>query len=243
METNMQDIEKAKILLGKLLALTSSSNENEAARAMEKAKVLMDKYNLRTIDVAEDGTGAYVANREIKGTTLVCQSWEAQLGWIIAKAFDGRAIRNKGGRGVRWTFTFIAGRSDLEIIVDLYNRLRKTIIRMSKQYVAGEKDWTYTPVKTLHNNYRHGMVQTIHSRLKELTAKTTPEYTGGKDLMVVKSKAVSQVVDKMFPKLRKAPSTKINYEQRAFLQGAKDGKKVSLNRSVAGSKQRTKITA
>ncbi len=231
---NSEEITKAKAKLAKLLALSASSNENEAALAMEKAKEIMDKYSLRTIDVAADGGGAHVGNTKIEGLTKTAQTWEAALGWSIAAAFDGEAVRARCRTG--WTMTFIAGKSDLEIIADLYVRLRLTIRRMSQSYVNQEKHKTWIPPKTLHNNYRHGMVDTISRRLDKLKENTTPApvYAGGKDLMVVKSKAVSQVKKRMFPKCKTARTSTMSYDRGAYNKGQADGNNVSLHCSIPG---------
>ncbi|MDD3816412.1 MAG: DUF2786 domain-containing protein, partial [Desulfocapsaceae bacterium] len=43
--------------LQKLLSLSASDNENEAALAMKKAEGLMREHNLSVADVALDGSG------------------------------------------------------------------------------------------------------------------------------------------------------------------------------------------
>lgn len=245
----MSEDHKIKDKLKKLLALAASENEHEAALAMEKAQVLMNEHNLTVRDVAEDGSGAVIKDEDVSGLTKSCQKWEANLGSRIAAAFDGRAIRSRTADG--WHLTFIATKTDIEIIVDLYERLRATVKRMSNNYVKSQRlVWPELPAKTLHNNYRWGMVSTINERLQKLKENTRPEKTTinqhgytGMDLMVVKNKAVAQRVTKLFPKLRKGGTVKLNYVPDAYGQGVKDGNNVSLHRSLDGSNQPSMITS
>lgn len=231
----------SKILrkLKKLLTLSASSNEYEAALALKKAQALMTEHNLTVMDVKEDGSGAYVQDQKVSGLTKRCQKWEASLGFHIAESFDGTGIRTRTNDG--WYLTFVATRTDLEIIVDLYLRLRSKVKRMSNDYVQSVRSTRpELPAKTLHNNYRWGMVSTIRERLQRLKENTTPQTTmnqhgyTGMDLMVVKNKAVTQRVTKLFPKIKKGAKTKLTYAPEAYEQGKKDGNNVNLYRSLNG---------
>jgi len=232
--------------LKKLLALSASDNEHEARRAMEYAQALMNKYNLRVADVAMDGSGAHIKNQDIFGATKQTPQWLSSLGWAIASAFDGQAILSQNSwdeyrRQYGWKMTFVAGRSDLEIIIDLYERLNQTIPRMSEQFVKAEKQ-RGNPIhpKTLHNSYRHGLVATISERLYLLQANTRPAPDKpvtaggitGKELMVVKEKAVEQRINKMFPHLSHTSQQSSARDGNAYQQGIADGHNVSLHRSV-----------
>lgn len=229
------NIDAVKAKLKKLLALAGSDNAHEASLAMERAQTLMEKYNLRTIDVAADGSGAYVGTQEVEGTGEIATTWESQLGWAIAQAFDGEAVRSKLRHG-GWKFTFIAGKTDLEIIVDLFARLRETVPRMSRTYLAGLPSWEKSHgARTLGNNYRLGVVSTINQRLRALrkpAAASTPSNC--RDLVVVKNKAVAQRTASLFPRLKQAKPSKARYAAHAYAAGQADGNRVNLGRSISG---------
>jgi Protein of unknown function (DUF2786) len=235
--------------LQKLLALSASDNENEAKLAMGKAEALMREHNLSVADVALNGSGAHVKSEEVLGTTKGIQKWEESLGTIIAWTFNGRAIRSGGRNGDWWKYTFIAGRTDLEIIVDLFERLRETIKRMSKQYVAREYFSGFRVSRDMfHKSYRLGVVGTIIVRLKQLKQNTTPDGNQknahgltGTDLMVVKDKAVDQRVGQMFPNLKKGQSRRSTIVSSAYRQGQDDGQAISLHRSLPGEEGPRKI--
>ena len=235
--------------LQKLLALAASDNEHEAGLAMSKAEALMREHNLSVADVALNGSGAYVQSEEVAGLTKAVQKWEAQLGSQIAWAFNGKAIRCTSPEN-GWYLTIVAGRTDLAIIVDLFERLRDTVKRMSKQYVSRN----YFPGSRIKkqyflNSYRFGMVQTIQNRLVKLKDNTAPNDTTknaygltGKELMVVKDKAVDQRVSQLFPNTRTVRSGPIRVVPSAYQQGQADGHNVSLHRSIDGSNGPVKIS-
>lgn len=225
--------------LQKLLALSASDNENEATLAMKKAEELMREHNLSVADVAIDGSGAHVGSAEVDGSTKTSQVWELDLGSSIARTFNGRAIRKRNSNG--WSFTFVAGKTDLTIIVDLFERLRSTIKRMSDAYVRSAKEFTSVHGKTLHNSYRLGIVRTIHERLVCLKQNTAPTDNRnacgmtGTELMVIKDKAVDQRVSRLFPRVKTIPSrVNSSVDGNAYQQGRTDGNHVSLHRSVNG---------
>lgn len=234
--------------LQKLLALSASDNENEAALAMKKAQALMNEHNLTTMDVASDGSGAHVKDQKVQGLTKSRQRWESDLGYQIAKAFDGTSVVSRRDHG--WYMTFIAAKTDMEIIIDLYERLRQTIRRMSKCYVESKRQHRpYLAPKTLHNSYRRGMVLTIHNRLQALKEHTRPDADiqnqyglTGMDLIVVKNQAVNQRKEKLFDNLKKDQRVKFNVDTNAYQRGRQDGNNISLHQSLDGNQGPVAIT-
>jgi len=226
--------------LQKLLALSGSDNEHEADMAMRKAEELMREHNLSVADVALNGSGAHVNSADVVGLTKSSQKWEMFLGTSIAKTFNGAAIRCRSAQG--WKFTFVAGRTDLELIVDLYERLRRTIRRMSDAYVSSSAHPGLVAPRTLHNSYRLGMIPIISKRLKQLQENTAPKDDTrntygmtGRELMIVKDRAVEQRVNKLFPRVKTTHAKASSVEGSAYRQGQNDGRNVSLHRSVHGS--------
>ena len=234
--------QKIKEKLQKLLALAASNNEHEATLAMEKAQTLMKEYNLSVLDVADDGSGAAVENEHVWGLTKSRQRWESRLSATVAAAFDGRAVFNLTDNG--WYVTFIASRTDIAFIVDLFERLRQAVRRMSDAYVKHERSMRpWLAAKTLHNSYRQGLVRTINQRLQTLKENTRPDAVKtnhygltGMDLVVVKSQAVDQRVTELFGATKKDRRTKLTVYSHAYHQGQEDGNSVSLHRSIDGKR-------
>lgn len=239
MQSNANIVDQ-KILdkLQKLLALAGSDNEHEAQLAMSKAEDLMREHDLSVADVALNGSGAHVQSQKVFGLTVTYTKWEGSLGWTIARTFNGQAIRTTRGENEGWSFTFVAGRTDLVIIVDLYERLRETIKRMTKQYMVHNKRLPRRSL--LQNSYRLGLLNTIITRLQRLKVNTAPDGTKknffgltGKELVVVKEKAVEQRVAQLFPNIKMTRVRASRVLPSAYEQGRADGHAVSLHQSVA----------
>lgn len=244
MQSNENTVEK-KILekLQKLLALAGSDNEHEAQLAMSKAEALMREHKLSVADVALNGSGAYVQSQKVSGLTATYTKWEGSLGWAIARAFNGKGIRTTRGVDEGWYFTFVAGRTDLVIIVDLYERLRETVKRLTKQYLAKPELKGVRSRSKWGNSYRHGLLNTILTRLNQLKENTAPDDSQknvhgltGKELMVVKEKAVDQRVAQLFPNVEMVRSRSSRVFVSAYQQGQADGHNVSLHQSIGGGK-------
>ena len=226
--------------LQKLLALAGSDNPNEAALAMERAQALMREHDLSLADVALDGSGAYVQESKISSQGKTLAWWEWQMGGWIAEAFDGQVIRIASqGYGRADTLHFIATRTDLAIIVDLFDRLRDTINRQAANHakiVPGNG-------RKAGKAYRAGMLNTLGKRLIALRDNTRPApdsrtATGltGSELLVIKDKAVMQRLCKIYPRFRfiKFGQNIRPDDRTSYAQGLADGHKVNLHRSVDG---------
>ncbi len=242
-ENNLPVSAEIKERLKKCLALATSDNENEATAAMEKARDIMARYNLRTADLTEEGTFT-IEQRIIYGSTKSVQHWETRLAAAITRAFDGAMLYQRVRSGYK--IFFMAARTDLEIICDLFLRIRPLILKMSKDFVAafkasGEPGCRMAPI-TLHNSYRHGVVINITTRLNNLQKATRPDpivapegFGGGTDLIVVKKDAVNSFLAKEHPVVGRSSNHRSNINGEAYDRGHQDGNSINLHRSVQGS--------
>jgi hypothetical protein len=216
------NIEKVRKRLTKLLALSASPVEAEAQAAMDKCKELMEKYNIRTIDIDEENKTANVRDEVVDGSTKQVSSWESALGAAIAKCFDGKSIINKSGGS--WRMIFIAGDTDIEIIVDLFKRVRRVVSKKAKEYASTH----IGNARTLKHNYSIGMVSTVYDRLK-LIYTDTPETTA---LVPIKEQAIEDHMKKVVGKTTKRRTTATIRDEEAFRSGVRDGHSIKLNKSI-----------
>ena len=80
------------------LALSKSSNENEAAIALRQAQALMQKHGIEELDVL----AAEASEQETRaGAKSTPANWEERLAHLVARAFGCRLIFQTGG----WTHT------------------------------------------------------------------------------------------------------------------------------------------
>ena len=132
--------EKILSRINKLMALTSSSNENESAKAAEMAFKLMEENNISMKDLnmanlQEDLGEIGVTNLK---TVTKLSMWEKQLGLIIAKQFDSISFYKKMSHPKRWDWTvysmsFIGHESNRITCQTMYDWLRKVINREAKK--------------------------------------------------------------------------------------------------------------
>lgn len=206
--------------LKKLLALSASPNKAEATLAMAKASEIMEKYNIRTMDVDVDNNTANIATYTLNGYTVEHEKWESALAASIAAPFDAKAIIHYNEKENRWCVVFVSSVSESMIIVDLYKRLRRVVSKFSKEYARGKRG-------AVKDSYAYGMVNTIHTRLTTLY-KDTEE---SRALVLVKDTAIDEKIKSLFGSIKdsKAPTAE---NKRAYLTGEKDGYSVSLHKSI-----------
>ncbi|RLI66830.1 MAG: hypothetical protein DRO67_00205 [Candidatus Asgardarchaeum californiense] len=220
-------IDKIQKRLQKLLALSASPNEAEASLAMQKCNELMEKYQIRTIDVNEETHEVGIKTSRVQGYTKRHATWESKLAASICSCFDAEAIIHR--KKDSWGIVFISSLSEHEIIVDLFKRLRRTISKLSKSYA----DNNVGNSLSLQKSYAFGMIDTIHGRLMTIYSNL-PETT---ELVVFKKEAINNKIQDMFGTIsrqRIAPPT----NRDAFIKGARDGRSVNINRAVKHREQR-----
>lgn len=219
------DAIKRKVV--KLMGLATSSNPEEADSALQMAKRLMEKHNIRTIDVDEETNTANVKHAVVDGLTKVKASWEVTLASAIAQCFDGTGVTEKTQTG--WQVTFVASASELDIITDLHKRCRRAISKMARDFVAYNKH--LGNASKVRTSYCWGMVDTIYKRLKAIYVDV-PETRA---LVLVKQGAVQNRLKELFPHTRKVNGNTKLRSRDAYMQGLQDGHKVQLNKSVQGN--------
>lgn len=221
------DVKKIQSKLQKLLALSTSPVEAEAKAAMDKARELMRKYNIREVDIPRDDDGGtdFIKTETVDGYTARHAAWESQLAAAICHCFDVECVIQR--RPGKWNLMFIGTDSECTIVTDLYKRLRRTISKMSVAY-ARSTDGNYA---RLHKSYAFGMIKTVRDRL----VKIYMELPTSTDLVLVKKEAIANKMQELFGgNLRKRKSAQPR-DAQAYAQGVEDGKHVSLSRSVNGA--------
>ncbi len=112
--------------INKLLALANSSNENEAAVAVEKASLLLAQYNLSLADLGSDDLTDIT--ELVVETTSKFISWKMLLLSGIAEANGCQALRNN----YKGNMKLIGSHASLIVCQNLYDYLSKAIDRRAK---------------------------------------------------------------------------------------------------------------
>ncbi|ENW79740.1 hypothetical protein F909_02843 [Acinetobacter sp. ANC 3929] len=123
--------EEAILKIKKCLALSKSSNENEAATALRMAQSLMKEFQVDPdlLDIME-------ASCESKATKTP-QAWEASLVMTIARAMQCKPIFSTGSSswGIKASWTFIGVDPAPEVASYTFDVLYRQVIRSRKSFI------------------------------------------------------------------------------------------------------------
>jgi hypothetical protein len=195
----------------KLLNLSSNNpSENEAEAAMVKAQEMMLGYGITMADIAnfdgESRTKIEATYAEYTcDTGLRTPSWRAILGWRIAKAMGGEAIRT-ASYGVKAHGTFVPGKitffalgdESLEAMIEVYRYIELQLDLMSAkatrtrppQEIFDWKTGEYKMVRKGGQAYRLawivGAIERLRERLQEQYDRIASEGDNGKALVLVR---------------------------------------------------------
>ncbi|MBR1721259.1 MAG: DUF2786 domain-containing protein [Treponema sp.] len=209
----MDELESVKRRVKKLLALSKSPNENEAASALRKANELMADYKL-TAEQFSDYTKA-----KVKGTKRFIR-WRVVLANAVENLYATYHYTDHEGNIV-----FIGEELDVFMSTEMYKYLVKTIDRMSKQNIRKNAKYKY------RQSYRAGIASRLYDRMYELGQQCS--WRDPKELKAQK-KLVADFVEKQVSisvsskKFEKANPT-------AFSKENNDADGINLSRQMTGS--------
>lgn len=177
---------QTKILerIKKLMALASSSNEHEAALALQKAQELMAEHNLTEGKVLASG----VTHIHLKSTQSVSKvkDWELILVQVICGQFNCEVMWQDGssyatGKDVFGSFVIIGAKHNVEVAAYTAEVLLRKIVKARGQYleqVKIEHAQKYDEmVARASTNIMRNVWTSKYSR--DLTRKQLTEYGDG----------------------------------------------------------------
>lgn len=209
----MDELESVKRRVKKLLALSKSPNENEAASALRKANDLMADYKL-TAEQFFDYTKA-----KVKGTKRFIR-WRVVLANAVENLYATYHYSDYEGNIV-----FIGEELDVFMSTEMYKYLVKTIDRMAKQNIRKNAKYKY------RQSYRAGIASRLYDRMYELGQQCS--WRDPKELKAQK-KQVADFVEKQVS--ISVSSKKFEKENpTAFSKGNNDADGINLSRQMTGS--------
>lgn len=232
--------EKEKLIdkIRKLMALSHSPNEHEAALAAARAREILDKYDLSLTEV-EMNDEEIIEHRVDTGTRKA-PLWMGRLAVSVSRAFNCRVFRVYG------IMVFCGTKADTQVAEYTYMFLFRAVKRLSKEHKASlEKSGIWdTHYKGRHGSraymqsYALGVVNAIDQKLREFvqSKERMQKYEDynkatGKDLIVIKNNAVDRYVSKL--RLRHTRSH-ANLDYSGFSAGQKDGRSVQIHQGING---------
>lgn len=220
-------VEKIK----KLLALSTSSNEHEAALAAARAQELMTKYAIEEdalVDGAKRKEPIETVGLNIRGEGFHLNRgkiprWQALLAYVLAPNFFCRSFYAPG------TDVYVAGRkTDREVLEATFWYLRGEIERL-----ANEK-WEALPAdyhlhgKTWKASFYEGAVRVIAERLEQNQAELAKTHNEATSIVLVnRRKDVDDYIDQKHA-LRKS-SAQRNIHADGYYAGREAGASLNLS--------------
>lgn len=226
------------------LALSKSSNENEAATAMRQAQALMREYRLteldvRLSDVSEVGSEKSRANRR--------PTWDRHLSSIVAQVFGVRPLSYR-----HWCETsrrrvdralFVGVSPAPQIAMYAYEALLVKLTLARREYVAlvrsGKRRSAYSP-ETAGDHFARAWVSAVHGKIHELLPRgeedpTITRHSDGRDLVAVEAQDNALIEQYLagqeIGKARKVPKVELDLD--AQIAGLLAGQRVELSPGLA----------
>lgn len=183
----------------KLLKLSESSNQHEAALAAARATEMMLKYQLDEAAVtakveADEPVNTHELGRAGKKNREV---WKGTLASGISRAF---------GCKIWWSgviIKFVGRKSDLEAVLYFYEYLTKEVDRLTEKCWEDEGEFSGESAKSWKTAFRVGAAHEIGSRMQEQRKVTfhAAEQAASTALVVLQNRAVA--VDKYYEQEKK----------------------------------------
>nr|DAH56184.1 MAG TPA: Protein of unknown function (DUF2786) [Caudoviricetes sp.] len=228
------DLNKVKERIAKLLAMAENNgNEHEAAQAADRARRLMDQYQLDRMDVEQSASDF---GYEYAGESYAFQPrWKGWLATAVAKFNDCqcRLVRAPGGGArARYRTRWEGYAEDVTLCLAMFEYFTAVIENATSkdQLCRGYKRYN-ARVGTIFKEY---MATTLSVRLGELMAKReaeAPVTPSGTGLAVYKANQVAAQFGavKYTPQKSKAVDDMTTEEKHAALRGIQEGKAVHIN--------------
>lgn len=228
----MSDRNKVLDKIRKCLALSTSSNEHEAAAALRQARKLMDAHGITDLDVL----AAEAEERRAKaGVESRPSNWETHLACLVADAFNCRVIFSQG----RWVpagrrpgeWCYIGCGAAPEIAQYAFTVLHRQARRARDEHIKQRLKRCKLATKTRRADlFSEGWVRAV--------AGTVSEFAGNEQQVA----AIDAYLAAHYPSLRNLDALNRNdgrklrdHEYDDWASGHKSGRDASLSRGIGGS--------
>lgn len=230
------------------LALSKSSNENEAATAMRQAQALMREYRLTELDVRLSDVDEVQSEKSRANRR---PTWDRHLSGIVARVFGCRPLSYRhwcdtSGRMVERAL-FVGVTPAPQIAMYAYETLLSKLTQARRDYVArvrcGKSRSAYSP-ETAGDHFAIAWVSVVHGKIHELVPRgeedqALEQRSNGRDLVALESQDNALIEQYLagqeIGKQRKARP--IELDMAAQIAGMLAGQRVELNAGLASGGQ------
>lgn len=230
------------------LALSKSSNENEAATAMRQAQALMREYRLTELDVRLSDVEE-VQSEKSRATRR--PAWDRHLSAIVARVFGCRPLSYRhwcdtSGRMVERAL-FVGVTPAPQIAMYAYEALLAKLTQARRDYVSrvrsGKSRSAYSP-ETAGDHFAIAWVSVVHGKIHELVPRgeedlAIKQHSNGRDLVAVECQDNALIEQYLagqeIGKPRKARAVEL--DMAAQIAGMLAGQRVELNPGLANGRE------
>lgn len=183
----------------KILALSKSSNAQEASNAAALAQKLMQEHKLTEADVSDLTSDGSDITEVSLGSEGFLASWKFALVSVTARAFfcEAIALRTKTATGTKRVVKIVGRKNDMEIAAYVFAYLVKEIDRLAAaeiNLISEDPDLSEqlptADVRAYKDSYRRGAAMGIANKLKH---DTTEFARSSEKAMVVVKKSSEEV--------------------------------------------------
>lgn len=206
------ELNEVKERILKLLRLSKSPNENEAARALEFANKLMEEYKL------DESQCRTYEQKRVKATKRKSQ-WRSIIGahvswlysvYVVNDYYDGEKV-------------FIGESIDAFLAAEMYQYLCKSVERIARQSIRKNAKYKY------RESFKNGCAANICCRIRTMGKACSWAPERERNIQMAKEYTHSIM------KLEKDDAKKQKINTKAYMRGIAKGQTISLNKQTTAS--------
>ncbi len=235
-ESEMADERAVLDKVRKLLALSRSANEHEAANALAKAKLLIDRHQLAEAEeMVQEGVIFQTIRLENRRVTI----WQKKIVAILSRYFYVRlvqtAIYDQFRQDQLTVFEIFGRPGTVEVAIHCFHFLSERLATLWRQKA------TTLPERgvRIRNSYMYGILQGVEEVLRQQAVRpvgqsacvgrfqATADGRPDNQLLAVADAAVAQRVHQRYPRLSSRTS-RIALQPEIYQEGIASGRSLSL---------------
>jgi len=228
----------------KLLALSESSNENEALLAAAKAKEMLERYNLSLADIES----CEILEKNYDTGSSRMPGWLLQLSASVARGFNCEIYYKRtvcGKSKLTASICFVGTDIDTEIAEYVFEYLRKTVESVTAKKMKELKMPKFAKLlrinkasylRRMRNSYRIGLVAALDEKIRRFAESGKGRETakagcaGSNAMTVSREGALQRYMNSL--ELSRGRRGKTSVLPDGYHDGLKDGKDISINKGL-----------
>lgn len=230
----------------KLIALSTSSNENEAAEAAAKAQKLLAEHNLEIDEVMRSGKKNFVT---MKTDVIDVYAYLRGLGMAVAASHFCEyyystvpTLSRKGNAYKREKHCFVGLEHNAVVALAMFEYLQQTVFRLAREESKkkhGKLNWSY--ITGFQNGACYRLSQRLYAMVpSKQEALAAPAGSNLPALLSLHERSkveVREYLEKSVALVKKKPRN-LSYDSQGLSDGDRAGRDIGLNTQVGGSKHR-----